>query len=131
MLAKECHIAAQMAGLDPMLGLLHQPRYGRPSLALDLAEEFRPLLADSVALSLLNTGELKTEHFVRRAAACALTATGRRTVVTAWERRLRSEVKHPIFGYSLSYSRVIPVQARLLTRALIGEIPIYPSFKTR
>ena len=131
MLAKECHIAAQIAGLDPMLGLLHQPRYGRPSLALDLAEEFRPLLADSVALSLLNTGELKAEHFVRRAAACALTATGRRTVVTAWERRLRSEVTHPIFGYSLSYSRVIPVQARLLTRALIGEIPIYPSFKTR
>jgi CRISPR-associated protein Cas1 len=131
LLAKEAHVSAQAAGLDPMLGILHKPRYGRPSLALDLAEEFRPLLADSVALSLMNTGELKDAHFVRRAGACGLTPAGRRAVLSGWERRLSSEVTHPVFGYVLSYRRVIALQARLLVRALTGEIPGYPPFKTR
>ncbi|QVL30007.1 CRISPR-associated endonuclease Cas1 [Telmatocola sphagniphila] len=131
LLAKECHVALQATGFDPMLGFLHRPRYGRPSLALDLAEEFRPLIADSTALSLLNTGELSKTHFVQRAGACSLIPTGRKALLTAWERRLSGEITHPVFGYVLSYRRVIALQARLLGRFLLGEIPAYPAFKTR
>jgi CRISPR-associated protein Cas1 len=131
LLAKECYVAVMAAGLDPLLGFLHKPRYGRPSLALDLAEEFRPLLADSATLAMLNTGEVKEEHFVVRAGACGLTPAGRRAVLGGWERRLQAEVTHPIFHYALSYRRVIALQARLLVRALLGEIPAYPPFKTR
>lgn len=131
LLTKELHVATQAAGLDPMLGFLHQPRYGRPALALDLAEEFRPLLADSVCLSLLNTGEVQEEHFVRRAGACVLTPAGKRAVLAGWERRLATEVTHPLFGYVLNYRRVLSVQARLLGRVLLGEVPVYPAFRTR
>jgi CRISPR-associated protein Cas1 len=131
LLAKECAVAAQGCGLDPMLGFLHAPRYGRPSLALDLAEEFRPLLADSVALTLVNTGEVRPEHFVRRAVGVNLTAAGRRAVLSGWERRLEAEVTHPVFGYVLTYRRVLLVQARLLGRVLLGEVPAYPAFRTR
>lgn len=131
MLARELTVAAFGAGLDPYLGFLHQTRYGRPALALDLAEEFRPLLADSVALSLFNTGELKPEDFVTRAGAVAMKPAGKKAVITAWERRLNSDVTHPIFGYTVSYRRILAVQARLLGRVLIGELLEYPAFKTR
>jgi CRISPR-associated protein Cas1 len=131
LLAKELHVAAQAAGLDPMLGFLHRPRYGRPALALDLAEEFRPILADSVALTLLNTAELQPESFVSKAGGVSLLPAGRRAALAAWERRLETDVTHPIFGYTLSYRRVLAVQARLLTRVLLGEIKDYPAFKTR
>jgi CRISPR-associated protein Cas1 len=131
LLAKELHVATQAAGLDPMLGMLHRPRYGRPSLALDLAEEFRPLLADSTTLLLFNTGEVKASHFITRAGATTMTPDGRRAVLAAWERRLEADVTHPIFGYTLSYRRAISVQARLLGRVLLGEIPEYPAFRTR
>lgn len=131
MLARELTVATFTAGLDPYLGFLHQPRYGRPALALDLAEEFRPLLADSVALSLFNTGELKPEDFVARGGAVTLKPPGKKAVIAAWERRLNSDVIHPIFGYTLAYRRVLTVQARLLGRVLTGELPEYPAFKTR
>jgi CRISP-associated protein Cas1 len=131
MLSKELTIAVQASGLDPMLGFLHAPRYGRPSLALDLAEEFRPLLADSVMLSLVNTGEIKAEHFVRRALGVGMTTAGRNAVLSAWERRLEGDVTHPMFGYTISYRRVLMIQARLLGRHLLGEIPEYPAFRTR
>jgi CRISPR-associated protein Cas1 len=131
MLAKECTVALQAAGLDPMLGFLHQPRYGRPSLALDLAEEFRPLIADSVAITLLNTGTLADSDFVTRAGAYTLTPAGRKALLGGWERRLGTDVTHPLFGYVLCYRRVIAVQARLLARTLLGELPAYPPFRTR
>ncbi len=131
MLAREVTVASLACGLDPYLGYLHQPRYGRPALALDLAEEFRPLLADSTALSLFNTGELKPDDFVCRAGAVALKPPGKKAIVAAWERRLLSEVTHPTFGYTISYRRVVMVQARLLGRVLLGELPVYPAFKTR
>jgi CRISPR-associated protein Cas1 len=131
MLARELTVATLACGLDPYLGFLHQPRYGRPALALDLAEEFRPLLADSAALLLFNTGELKPDDFVCRAGAVALKPAGKKAVVAAWERRLLSDVTHPIFGYTISYRRVLMVQARLLGRVLTGELPEYPAFKTR
>ena len=131
MLARELTVACIAAGLDPYLGFLHQPRYGRPALALDLAEEFRPILADSVVLSLFNTGEVKPEHFVRRGPAIAMTPPGKKAVISGWERRLNSDVIHPVFGYTISYRRVIAVQARLLGRVLLGELNDYPAFKTR
>lgn len=131
LLTRETTTSLLAAGLDPYLGFLHQPRYGRPALALDLAEEFRPLLADSVALSLINTGEVRPEHFVSRGGAVALKPPGRKAVLTAWERRLMSDVTHPIFGYTLSYRRVVMVQARLISRVLLGELSEYPAFKTR
>lgn len=131
LLAKELTVTLQAVGFDPMLGLFHQPRYGRPSLALDLAEEFRPLIADSTVLTLVNNGEVSPASFIRRAGAVALTDAGRRAVLTAFERRLDAEVTHPIFGYKVSYRRVLQVQSRLLARAILGELPEYPSFCTR
>jgi len=130
-LAKELTLAVQTAGFDPMLGFYHRPRYGRPSLALDLAEEFRPLVADSTVLTLVNTGEVTPASFVRRAGGVALTDAGRRAVLTAFERRMDTLVTHPLFGYRISYRRVLEVQARLLSRVLLGEIVEYPSFCTR
>ena len=95
-----------------MLGFYHRPRYGRPSLALDLAEEFRPLIADSVVLTLVNNGEVSPASFIRRAGAVALTDAGRRAVLAAIERRLDTLVTHPVFDYRISYRRVLEVQAR-------------------
>ena len=130
-LAKELTLAVQTAGFDPMLGFYHRPRYGRPSLALDLTEEFRPLVADSTVLTLVNTGEVTPASFVRRAGGVALTDAGRRAVLAAFERRMDTLVTHPLFGYRISYRRVLEVQARLLSRVLLGEIAEYPSFCTR
>ena len=131
MLSKELTITSQAVGFDPYLGFLHQPRYGKPALALDLAEEFRPLVADSVVLQLVNTGEVTRSDFLFQADTCALTTPGRRKVVAAYERRLATEVTHPTFGYAISYRRAFEVQARLLARHLSGEIAQYPPFRTR
>lgn len=131
MLVKELTIVLHTVGFDPMLGFFHRPRYGRPSLALDLAEEFRPLIGDSVVLTLINNGEVTPSSFVRRAGAVALTDAGRRAVIAAFERRMDTLVTHPTFGYRISYRRVLEVQARLLGRTLLGEIPRYASFCTR
>lgn len=131
LLVKELTIAAQTVGLDPLLGFLHTPRYGRPSLALDLAEEFRPIIGDSVVLTLINNGEVGPSQFVSRAGAVALTESGRKAVIAAFERRMEHEVTHPLFGYTISYRRVLEVQTRLLSRVLLGEIDQYPGFCTR
>jgi len=131
LLVKDLTVAALAAGLDPYLGFYHQPRYGRPALALDLAEEFRPLIADSVVVSAINNGEVRGGDFIARMGAVALTARGRRQILGAYERRLDTEITHPIFGYPISYRRVLSVQARLLGRVLLGEIPEYEAFCTR
>ena len=131
LLVKELTIALRSAGFDPMLGFYHQPRYGRPSLALDLAEEFRPLIGDSVVLTLINNGEVSPTDFLRRAGGIALTKTGRKAVMAGFERRMDTLVTHPIFRYRISYRRILEVQARLLSRVLLGEIEEYPSFCTR
>ena len=131
MLVKDLLSTLVGVGFDPYLGFYHQPRYGRPALALDLMEEFRPLVADSVAIGMINNGEIRPIDFIHRAGGCALTESGRKRVIEAYERRLDSFVIHPIFGYAVSYRRVFEVQARLLSRLLQGEIPRYPSFSTR
>ena len=131
LLTKDALAAVLKAGFDPFLGVYHSVRYGRPALALDLQEEFRPLIADSVTVSVLNNGEIKEQDFVRRAAGVALTEKGRRKVLEAYERRVDTSVTHPVFGYSLTYRRVMAVQARLLARRMLGEIPRYVPFVTR
>ena len=131
LLSKDVTIALQTVGFDPYLGFYHQPRYGRPALALDLMEEFRPLVVDSVVLSAINTGALKHDDFIRRGGAVTLTSAGRAKFIRAYERRMDEEVTHPIFGYRLSYRRIIDVQVRLLARHLTGEIAEYPPFATR
>ena len=131
MLTRELTVAVQAVGFDPMLGMFHRPRYGRPSLALDLAEEFRPLIADSTVLMLVNNGEVSAESFVSRGGAVALTDAGRKAVIAAFERRMETEVTHPLFGYKASYRRILEVQARLLSRVLLGELAEYPPMCTR
>ena len=131
LLAKELTIAVRAVGFDPLLGFFHRPRYGRPSLALDLAEEFRPIIADSTVMMLINNGEVTSSSFLARAGAVALTEAGRKAVIAAFERRMEQEITHPIFGYKISYRRVLKVQARLLSRVLLGELTEYPGFCTR
>lgn len=131
LLVKDLTVTLQAVGFDPYLGFLHTPRYGRPALALDLMEEFRPLIADSVVLSAVNNGEITPADFVRRGLACALNPDGRKRFLTVYGRRMDALVTHPVFGYTISYRRVLEVQARLLGRYLAGEIPEYPQFLTR
>lgn len=131
LLAKEFTVTLLAVGFDPYLGFYHAIRYGRPSLALDLMEEFRPLIADSVVLSVINTGEIASSDFIQRGGAVALTPSGRQKILEAYGRRLDSLITHPIFGYTISYRRIIEVQARLLARYLMGETADYPTFLTR
>jgi CRISP-associated protein Cas1 len=131
LLTRETTNAVLTVGFDPYMGVLHRPRFGRPSLALDLAEEFRPLIADSVVLTVINKREVGAGDFIVRAGAVALNQTGRRSVLAAWERRMATEVHRPVFGYTLSYRRVIEIQARLLAATMLGEIDDYTAFVTR
>jgi CRISPR-associated protein Cas1 len=131
LLAKDLTAVTWSVGFDPYLGLYHQPRFGRPALALDLMEEFRPVVADSVAITLLNTREVTGADFLRRGAGTALADRARQAVLAAYERRLDTEIVHPVFGYRISYRRVLEVQARLLGAYLLGEVPAYVPFTTR
>lgn len=131
LLVKDAAYALLAVGLDPHQGLYHKLRYGRPSLALDLAEEFRPLVVDSVVLRLINSRAVTASDFIQRGAACALREGARRRVIKAYEARLSTLVTHPVFGYRISYRRVLEVQARLLARAIEGDIQTYLPFVTR
>jgi CRISPR-associated endonuclease Cas1/CRISPR-associated protein Cas4 len=131
MLTRHVTIALASVGLDPYRGFYHAPRYGRPALALDLMEPFRAIVADSVVLSAVNTGEVGPSDFVVAVTGTALTQPGRRRFVEAFERRLSQETTHPIFGYQVSMRRMLLVQARLLSRFLLGELPTYPHYLPR
>ena len=131
LLVKDLTVTALAVGFDPYIGFYHRPRFGRPALALDLAEEFRPLVAESVAINAINNGELKPSDFVLRATGVTLTPDGRRKVLAGYERRLDSTIRHPLFGYKVTYRRVLEVQARLLGAFLLREVPHYVPFVTR
>lgn len=131
LLTKDMALAVTVAGLDSMFGFYHQPRHGKPALALDLMEEFRSLIADSVVITVVNTGEVQANDFIRAAGSCALSAAGRRRLIGAYERRMGQEITHPVFGYRITYRRVLEVQARLFARLIQGEITEYPEFRTR
>ena len=131
MLARHLTVALSAVGLDPYRGLFHAPRHGKPALALDLMEPFRPVIADSVVLSAVNTGEISRADFVTGATGTALTSSGRRRFVGAFERRLSQETTHPLFGYRLSMRRLLMVQARLLSRYFLGELQSCPHYLPR
>lgn len=130
-LTKDFTVTLQAMGFDPMLGFYHQVKYGKPALALDLMEEFRPLVADSVVITCINTGAVTPDDFVTGVTGCSLNERGRRAVLEAYGRRLDELVTHPVFGYRISYRQVFHVQARLLARHLMGEVPEPPTFQTR
>jgi CRISPR-associated protein Cas1 len=131
LLTRDMAVTLGSAGLDPLLGFYHQPRFGRPALALDLMEEFRPLIADSMVLGALNTGVVTGEDFLHSAGGVAIKPPARRRIIQAYERRMDQLVAHPVFGYRVSYRRIFEVQSRLLGRVLLGEIDHYPAFRTR
>jgi CRISPR-associated protein Cas1 len=131
LLAKECTVAVAVAGLDPWWGLFHRPRHGRPALALDLMEEFRPVVADSAVITAINTGMITRSDFVRTAQACVLSARGRKALIRAYEARLDQLVTHPVFQYRCSWRSVIRLQARLIARWLRGDVPSYIGMTTR
>jgi CRISPR-associated endonuclease Cas1 len=131
MLTHECTAAARLASLEPTIGALHSTRPGRPALALDLMEPFRPLIVDSIAISAFNRGELGEGHFLDTAAGCALTDAGRRGFFGAYGRRMATEVTHPVFEYRLSYRRMLMLHARLVAAWLLGEIPTLDFLTTR
>jgi len=131
LLSRTLTVTLQAVGFDPFRGFYHQPRYGRPALALDLMEPFRPLLADSVVIQVVNNGEVHPSDFISAAGSVNLTPDGRKRFIAAFERRLGHEITHPMFGYRLSYRRLLELQARLLSRFLLGELDEYPNFTTR
>ncbi len=118
-------------GLDPYMGFYHRPRHGRPALALDLMEPFRPIIADSCVIQSINNGEIKASDFILNGPSCALKSGGRKAVIAAFERRMDQETTHPFFGYRVSMRRLIEVQARLLTRYFQGEMSTYPHYLPR
>lgn len=131
LLAKECTTALLAEGLDPYWGLFHEPRHGRPSLALDLMEEFRPLVVDSAVLTAVNTGMVAPRQFAVSAAGCVMRNTARKSFIQAYEARLDQLVTHPIFDYRCSWRAIIRMQARLFARWCRGEIRDYTGLTTR
>ena len=122
----DCLAALTTAGLDPYVGWLHATRAGRPACALDLMEEFRPCLAERLALTLINRRQIESKHFrVREGGAVEFTDRGRKEVIQAWQRRKQTEVKHPLFIQNIRLGQVFSIQARLLARKLRGDIPDY------
>jgi CRISPR-associated protein Cas1 len=129
LLVHDCRSAAESVGLDPAVGFLHRDRPGRPSLALDLVEELRPVLADRIALTLINRRQLSTSDFRRlENGAVLLTDAGRKAVLIAYQERKRDELTHPFIGESLTLGLVPHVQAQLLARHLRGDLDGYPPF---
>lgn len=127
LLTHDCRSAAEAVGLDPAVGFLHRDRPGRPSLALDLMEELRPILADRLALSLVNRRQLRDKDFERReGGAVFLTESGRRTVLTAWQDRKKEERRHPFIEETAPLGLVPYLQAQLLARHLRGDLDVYP-----
>jgi CRISPR-associated protein Cas1 len=117
--------AVQIVGLDPYVGFLHQPRYGRPALVLDLMEEFRPIIADSVVLNIANHRILSNQDFHEELGVVHLKPEARKTFYAKFEERLQEELQHPYFGYRTSYRRCMELQVRLLGKWLTNEIPAY------
>lgn len=127
LLTHDCRSAAEAVGLDPAVGFLHRDRPGRPSLALDLMEELRPVLVDRLALSLVNRRQLRAGDFERQyGGAVMMTDDARKTVLTAWQERKKEERLHPFLGEKIPFGLVPFVQAQMLASHLRGDLDGYP-----
>lgn len=128
----ECSAGLEGVGLDPQVGYLHALRPGRPALALDLMEEFRPVLADRLAITLINRRQLQAEHFdALPGGAVHLGDEGRKVVLAAYQRRKEEEVQHRVLKRKVPLGLVPHIQARLLARHLRGDLSDYPPFLYR
>ena len=131
-LTHDCRSALEAVGLDPQYGYLHVPRPGRPSLALDLMEEFRPILADRLVLTLINRQQIKAGDFTfRPGGAVEMSDTARKTLLTAWQERKKEEITHLVIQQKISIGLLPHIQARLLARTLRGDLPAYPPYMAR
>jgi CRISPR-associated protein Cas1 len=131
LLVRDLTVVCHAIGFDPFIGFYHQPRFGRPALPLDLMEGFRPLIVDSAVLTAINTRMVTPDDFLHVGDSVTLSARGRKRFLQTYEQRMDGLVTHPIFGYRVSYRRVLEIQARLLARVVTGELAEYPGFETR
>lgn len=128
-LTNDCIAALQGVGLDPYVGFMHTDRPGRASLALDLVEEFRPVLADRFVLTLVNTGAVKPDDFeIHENGGVFLSDSGRKKVLSAWQKKKSEQILHPFLQEKIQWGLVPYVQALLLTRAVRGDLDGYPPF---
>lgn len=132
LLTHECRSALETVGLDPQVGFLHVLRPGRPALALDLVEEFRSVLADRLALTLVNREQVKPDDFrVTEGGAILLGDDARRAVSIAWQEKKQETLKHPLLDTEVPIGLLPQLQARLLARTLRGETEAYLPFLAR
>jgi CRISPR-associated protein Cas1 len=132
LLMHDCRSALESCGLDAQCGFLHRDRPGRPSLALDLMEEFRAFLADRTALSLINRQQITPKDFdIKENGAVLLKDDSRKRVLTAWQERKQDEITHPFLDEKTTVGLLPHLQARLLARHLRGDIDAYPAFLVR
>ena len=134
LLANSVEGAVYLAGLDPYLGFLHVVDYGRPSLALDLMEEFRPVLVDALVLDLANHGRVRSEDFEERDGGVFLQGEGRKRLIEGYQRRLEERVAYPVSAERverISYRRCLEYQVRRLARVVLGEEAAYKAFLVR
>lgn len=129
LLLNDCRSALETVGLDPQLGFFHVVRPGRPALALDLVEEFRAVLGDRLALTLINRGQLRLKDFdFRPGGAVMLNDTGRRTVILAYQERKKETLQHPVLETQVEIGLLPLLQARMLARFLRGDVEAYIPF---
>lgn len=129
LLVHDCRSALEAVGLDPQMGFLHRPKPGRPSLALDLLEEFRPVLADRLVLTVVNRGQIDRKDFtVMETGAVTMTDKGRKRLLTAYQERKQDELQHPFLKEKTTVGLLPMLQAQLLARHLRGDIDAYPPF---
>lgn len=132
LLAHDCRSALEAVGLDPQYGYLHSPRPGRASLALDLMEEFRAVLADRLALTLINRQQIQANDFtIRSGGAVEMSDAARKTLLMAWQERKKEEITHPVIQQKISIGLLPHIQARLLARTLRGDLPAYPPYMAK
>ena len=130
-LLRDMQIALLSVGFDPLRGFYHVMVPGRPALALDMMEAFRPLIVDSTVLRSINTGRLNSGNFVQSPGCCLLTQPARKEWIAAYEQRVDEMITHPAFGYQLSYRRVFHLESRLLSRFIEKELHEYLPLMTR
>lgn len=129
LLTSECVAALQGVGLDPYVGFMHTDRPGRPSLALDLMEEFRPVIADRFALTLINSGAVQHKHFNElESGGVLLNEDGRKIVLASWQKRKQEKITHPFLKEKMEWGLVPYIQALLLSRSIRGDLEGYPPF---